>query len=88
MKDARGYEYQELLDMQENHMRRWAEKLNPAMWAEIVPYLLSTNREATAPDEKHRVYRGQDLVQIIQDWPNPGFAYEPRVPPAEEEDVL
>lgn len=89
MKDARGYEYQELLDLQDGQMRRWAEKLNAQVWKDLAPYVLACNRPAETPEDKHRVYRGQDLVQLILDWPNPGHGYEPRVfPQPSDEGVL
>jgi hypothetical protein len=36
------------------------------------------NRPAATPNDKHQVFRGQDIVQILLDWPTPGAGYPQR----------
>ncbi len=78
MKDKNGYDYAELLAIQREHLAQWQPLLRPALFTEVKGYVLSTNHETFSTEEKHRVYRGQDLVEIIRTWPILSPAYEPR----------
>ena len=77
MKDRAGFEYEELLRYQSEHLDQWQKILRPELFVVIAPYVLACNQPATSPEEKHRVYRGADLSQIIFTWPNLGPAYAP-----------
>jgi len=78
MKDRAGYEYAELVAMQKEHLALWHSLLRPAIFSEVKDYVLATNHETFSSEQKHRVYRGQDLVEIIRTWPNLSPAYEPK----------
>lgn len=77
MKDARGYEYEELTAIQENHLALWKTRLKHDLYAEVAAYVRDSNRAALSPEDRHRVFRGQDIVQIIMDWPNLIAVYPP-----------
>ncbi len=78
MKDRAGFEYSELVATQREHLARWHEVLRPAFFAEIKAYVVNANHETFSTEDKHRVYRGQDLVEIIRLWPNLSPAYQPK----------
>ena len=77
MKDRAGFEYEELLAYQSEHLAQWQRIVIPELFAAVSAYVLAANQPATTPEEKHRVYRGADLSQIIFTWPNLGPAYAP-----------
>ncbi len=77
MKDNLGLDYADLLAHQLRHLDTWAERLRPQFFKPIAEYILKHNVEANGPDQRHRVFRGQDIVQIILDWPNLNNAYPP-----------
>ncbi len=77
MKDSQGHEYGDLLKFQHDHLVIWAEKLRPQLAREISEYVRKHNREANGPTQRHQVFRGQDIVQIVIDWPNLHPAYPP-----------
>lgn len=84
MKDRYGLEYQEVLDIQRQHLAIWGERLQPKIHAEVTEYVLATNVPAETPEGKHRVYRGGDLSHIIQTWPNINtYIYAPKPSTAE-----
>lgn len=64
------FDFQELLKIQNEHLDIWKERLKPALFAEVKEYAKSMNDESLG-----RVYRGQDLVEIIRTWPNLSPAY-------------
>lgn len=65
------FDHQELLKIQAEHLALWKARLRPELYAEIEAYVRATNDENT-----NRVYRGQDLIEIIREWPHlcPAFA--------------
>lgn len=84
MKDRNGYEYTELVDIQTDCLLLWKPKLRPDLFKAVHAYLDATNLPAPKAEDKHRVYRGQDLVQIILEWPDLSPAYAVVEKPAEE----
>lgn len=89
IKDRVGYEFDELVAIQTKHLDSWAGKLIPQFHAEICAYVRKNNRPAATPEDKHYVLRGQDIVQVMIDWPNLTTVYPPIKPPeAAAEDVL
>lgn len=60
----------EELKIQGEHLANWAAKLKPEIAQGVTEYVLSTNR----PD---RVFRGQDIIEIIRQWPDVQFPYPP-----------
>ena len=81
MKDKNGHEFVALLATQDEHLDIWEARLRPWLFAEIRSYVKWANRESGA-DGKHRVFRGQDLIEIIRTWPVLGDTY-----PAKEKEV-
>lgn len=81
MNDARNYSFDELTAIQERHLALWKSRLKHDLYAEVSAYVRQCNRAAVSSDQLHRVYRGQDIVQVIMDWPTPGSGYEPRTLP-------
>lgn len=76
-KDRLGLEYSELLQIQGRHLTIWKERLKPAVFGPVADYVHAKNVEANGPEQKHQVFRGQDLIQIIMDWPELNPAYPP-----------
>lgn len=76
-KDRSGYEYETLVEFQNRDLASWAGKVIPQFHSEISEYVRRNNRPATSPDEKHYVLRGQDIVQVMIDWPNLTIVYPP-----------
>jgi len=81
--DSVGNYFETLLATQRAHLLTWKLRIRAQMFDQIEAYVKRTNREAGSPSEKHRVYRGQDLVEIIRQWPDLDPSYEPVKPPAE-----
>ena len=77
MKDNQGHEYSDLLAHQMKHLDLWAGRVRPNFMKPIAEYVLKHNVEANDSNQRHRVFRGQDIVQIIMDWPNLNLAYPP-----------
>jgi hypothetical protein len=71
--------FTEALGFQTQHLKNWESKLRPELFKEISDYVVSSNDEA-----KGRCYRGQDIVQIILEWPNLSPCYATPV----ERDVI
>jgi hypothetical protein len=82
MKDRAGYDYNELVAMQREHLAIWQPRLRPALFDEVRAFVLSINRQAPRDEDKHRVYRGQDLIEIIRTWPDLSSAYKVAEMPA------
>ena len=78
MKDRHGHEFADLVAIQQTHLDHWGTKLRREVYGHVSSYVLETNQEATSPEQAHRVFRGQDLVQIILDYPELSAAYPPR----------
>lgn len=82
--DSQGYAYADLLATQANHLATWADKIRQEFVSPIRGYVLSHNCPAATPAEKHRVWRGQDIFQIVYHWPR----VAPAFPPIGNEDVI
>jgi len=85
MKDRRGFEYEELLAIQNDHLALWGTKCRDEVIDGVAAYVRASNRCATQPDETHTVYRGHDLIEIIRQWPDVSPPFPPNV---STEDVL
>lgn len=70
MTDRTGMSYEELLKIQEIHLTLWKTRVRADFMKEIEQYLLATNQPAVDPLDKHRVFRGQDLIELIRTWPD------------------
>lgn len=79
MRDRQGHDYEELLKFQREHLAAWKEKLRPEIYKGVVKYCEATNRSAQTPEDKHRVFRGQTLVNLILEYPDFNHAYLPIV---------
>ena len=69
MKDRLGMEYGEAVRIQQQHLTLWSERLKLPSYNAVAEYVLKHNRVAENEHQAHHVYRGQDIVQIILDWP-------------------
>lgn len=78
-KDKHGHEYRELVAIQSAHVELWRHKLKGGLIADIAHYLARQNQPANDDAHAHRVFRGQDLVQIIMDWPELKTCYPPAI---------
>lgn len=78
MKDRAGYDYAELLAIQRDQLEHWRHRIRLPLFSDVRVYVIASNLEARKEGDKHRVYRGQDIVEIIRLWPDLGPAYEPR----------
>lgn len=72
-------DYEEALGFQTQHLKNWSSKLRPELFKQVSDYVISSNDE-----DKGRCYRGQDIVQIILEWPNLSPCYATPV----ERDVI
>ncbi len=75
MKDRHGHEYDILRTYQADQLRSWEARLQPKLHAEVSEYVLAQNKPADTENLSHQVFRGQDLIQIIMEWPNLGTYY-------------
>lgn len=73
MKESLPPDYAEFVRIQSAHLSNWAAKLKPDIAKAVAAYVRSHNN----PDTNF-VLRGQDIVQVILDWPTPSAAYPPR----------
>lgn len=65
-------EYSTKLEYQTKHLAMWETRLQPQLFADVKAYVLSKNDPATG-----NCYRGQDIVQIIMQWPDLSPVYPP-----------
>ena len=81
MKDKNGHEYNELLAIQRMQLQgTWQGRLNDDLFCAVSIYVVSHNTAANDDKSAHRVFRGQDIVQIIMDWPELRPCYPSPVP--------
>lgn len=61
---------------QTRQLAMWKTKLKPEVYEPVAEYVVGTNNP-----EIGRCYRGQDIIQIILDWPDlrPCYAVDPKV---------
>jgi len=83
MKDKHGHDYDALVAIQKEHLDLWHDKLKFPIICAVEAYCQTTNTEA-GETGTHLVYRGQDLVQIILDWPDLKPCYAPINPNSED----
>jgi hypothetical protein len=69
--------------MQAVDLSLWKERLRPAVYDAVAAHARMMNREAHDTSEKHRVFRGQDLVVLIQHHPKIPDGYEADPQPEE-----
>lgn len=67
------------LKIQEAHLANWKTRLKPSLYEQVARYVRKHNSDTVC-------YRGQDIIRIIETWPEliPGV-YPPAV---EADDVL
>jgi hypothetical protein len=85
MKDKHGSEFKDVVAIQEGHLKMWSTKLVTFVYQEVSDYVRKHNLPATDDTKSHQVFRGQDLVQIIMDWPDLKPCYPS---PVATEDVI
>jgi hypothetical protein len=84
MTDRTGMTYEELLKIQEQHLTIWSGRIEPTLFVDVQGYARSMNQEAKDATQKHRVFRGQDLIELFRTWPDINTAvYPPRADSAE-----
>ena len=69
MKDKNGHEYKDLIAFQNAHLAIWQDRLVRPLLNDVTEYVRRHNTSALDDKRVHQVFRGQDLVQIIMDWP-------------------
>ena len=75
MTDRNNLEYDTLIEIQEKDLKIWAKRLRSEIYSAMVQYVRRNNEQARTANDKHQVWRGQDLVEVIMAWPYtaPGF---------------
>lgn len=73
---SNGYPHNDLLAIQKVQLAMWKDRLRPDLFKEVSEYVRSHNNRDT-----NFVLRGQDIVQVIMDWPNLSPAFPPRIQP-------
>lgn len=58
-------EYDEFVLIQEQHLALWKDKLRPELYEAVRAHVLAHN----SPDNPRSVWRGQDLIEVIRQWP-------------------
>lgn len=69
MIDSAGHDYQMLLEFQKAQLAAWGERVHPHIMADVAAYVLMTNKPAADATQRHLVYRGQDIIELIRTWP-------------------
>lgn len=86
MKDKQGLDYKELCAFQLAQLQGiWSDRLKDDLYDAVSDYVILHRREAQDDKHNHQVFRGQDLVQIIMDWPELKPCYPS---PVATEDVI
>ena len=67
--DSRGFTYEQLLELQQRDIEMWRHRLIMPIFIPLRLYVLNHNRPAKDTTESHKVWRGQDIVEIIKHWP-------------------
>jgi len=80
MKDKNGHEYKDLIAFQNAHLAIWQTRLVMPLLNDVVEYVRLHNAPANDDKSSHKVFRGQDIVQIIMDWPDLKPCYPSPVP--------
>lgn len=70
MKDKNGHEYNELRAIQTAQLKNWGTRIVPNLFSEVSDYVVRHNTAALDDKSAHRVFRGQDVIQIFMDWPD------------------
>lgn len=83
MKDRHGFTFEELVEIQTADLAKWERLLRPEIYEGVCAYVQATNQRAASADDKHRVFRGQDLVGIIREWPHLSAIW-PEAPTADD----
>lgn len=73
--DRGGHRYETLLEFQSKQLALWEKLLDAMVHAGVSEYVKSVNKQADSTEEKHQVIRGQDLIQVIMDYPQIPFAF-------------
>ena len=81
--DKYSLDYKVLLTMQAVDLSLWKERLRPVVYDAVAAHAKAMNCEAHDSNDKHRVFRGQDLVVLIQHWPKIPDGYEADPQPEE-----
>lgn len=76
-KDKHGHDYDTLLGIQAGHLALWRPKLDALVYHDVASYVRATNKPAADESQTHRVYRGQDLVELIKAHPDIPPPYVP-----------
>lgn len=69
MIDRYGHDYEDLLKIQADHLTLWKQKLRPELYEAVQRFVELAVIKAPSNLGEHRIYRGQDLVEIIKAWP-------------------
>jgi len=85
MKDKHGLEFKDLVALQNMHFAIWQDRLVMPLLNDVVEYARKHNVPAIDATKAHQVFRGQDLVQIIMDWPDLKPCYPAANAPAAED---
>ena len=83
-KDKHGMEYAACVAIQQKQLTMWSERLKLPIYNAVAEYVLKHNEVANDENQPHRVLRGQDIVQVIMDWPE----LKPCYPSIKEEPVV
>lgn len=77
--DRYALDYDDLLAQQEEHLRVWRLKVRSEIGVQVGNYCREQNSPAATANDKHRVFRGSDIAEIIKLWPTPeSGGYPPR----------
>ncbi len=79
--DRNGQTYKDVLDIQRAHLLVWKDRIRPQLFDQAEEFIVSQNREAPSANDKHRVYRGGDIIEILRQWPDLDAVYRPVVEP-------
>lgn len=86
--DRQGLFYYALVDTQTKQLWHWDKRLIAEFRKPIRDYVLAHNAQAVNSEGKHKVWRGQDLMEIIYHWPHAAPCYPATPSDLESESVI
>lgn len=84
MIDRSGHDFNALCQIQEQQLTAWSSRIVPSIFFPVRDYVRSHNTKAKACDQQHRVFRGQDLIELFLHWPKVKSPYPVPVNPLDE----
>lgn len=86
--DRKGFFYANLVDTQTKQLWHWDMRIIAEFRKPIRDYVTARNKPAANSEGVHKVWRGQDIVDIIYNWPHTAPCYPTTPFDLEAEEVI